>query len=137
MRSQPLLRRSTLNGGFPATCCVTASAIYSKVSSSDNSYYPCASSPAFIFRSPCGASLEVDRYIALPAQALGYKIGQLKIAAIRAAAEKTLGARFDIRAFHDELLKDGALPLTILEAKMNRWIDSQRALKPNRAPSMS
>jgi uncharacterized protein (DUF885 family) len=72
-----------------------------------------------------GASLEVDRYIALPAQALGYKIGQLKIAAIRAKAEKTLGTRFDLRAFHDELLKDGALPLTILEAKMNRWIDSQ------------
>ena len=72
--------------------------------------------------SESGASLEVDRYIALPAQALGYKIGQLKISAIRAKAEKTLGAQFDIRAFHDELLKDGALPLTILEAKMNRWI---------------
>jgi len=85
--------------------------------------------------SESGASLEVDRYIALPAQALGYKIGQLKIAAIRAAAEQSLGARFNIRAFHDELLKDGALPLTLLEAKMNRWIDSQRALKPKRAPS--
>jgi uncharacterized protein (DUF885 family) len=72
--------------------------------------------------SESGASLEVDRYIALPAQALGYKIGQLKISAIRAKAEKTLGAQFDIRAFHDELLKDGALPLTILEAKMERWI---------------
>ena len=72
--------------------------------------------------SESGASLEVDRYIALPAQALGYKIGQLKISAIRAKAEKILGAQFDIRAFHDELLKDGALPLTILEAKMNRWI---------------
>jgi uncharacterized protein (DUF885 family) len=72
--------------------------------------------------SESGASQEVDRYIALPAQALGYKIGQLKISAIRAKAEKTLGAQFDIRAFHDELLKDGALPLTILEAKMNRWI---------------
>jgi uncharacterized protein (DUF885 family) len=69
-----------------------------------------------------GASLEVDRYIALPAQALGYKIGQLKIAALRAKAEATLGANFDIRAFHDELLKDGALPLSILEAKMDRWI---------------
>ena len=69
-----------------------------------------------------GASLEVDRYIAFPAQALGYKIGQLKIAALRAKAEETLGAKFDIRAFHDELLKDGALPLSILEAKMDRWI---------------
>ncbi len=70
-----------------------------------------------------GASLEVDRYIALPAQALGYKIGQLKIIAIRAKAETNLGDRFDIREFHDELLKDGALPLTILEAKMDRWIE--------------
>ena len=69
-----------------------------------------------------GAALEVDRYIAVPAQALGYKIGQLKIAAIRAKAEKTLGSRFDIRDFHDELLSDGALPLEILEAKMDAWI---------------
>jgi uncharacterized protein (DUF885 family) len=69
-----------------------------------------------------GAALEIDRYIAVPAQALGYKIGQLKIAAIRAKAEKTLGLRFDIRDFHDELLSDGALPLDILEAKMDAWI---------------
>jgi len=72
--------------------------------------------------SESGASLEVDRYIALPAQALGYKIGQLKFAAIRAAAEKTLGTSSSTSAPSDELLKDGALPLTILEAKMNRWI---------------
>jgi uncharacterized protein (DUF885 family) len=64
----------------------------------------------------------VDRYIAVPAQALGYKIGQLKISAIRAKAEKTLGARFDIRKFHDELLRDGALPLDLLETKMDVWI---------------
>ena len=73
--------------------------------------------------SESGASTEVDRYIAVPAQALGYKIGQLKISAIRAKAEKWLGNRFDIRAFHDELLKDGALPLTILEVKMDHWIE--------------
>ena len=72
--------------------------------------------------SESGATLEVDRYIAVPAQALGYKIGQLKIAAIRSKAEKTLGAKFDIRAFHDELLRDGALPLDLLEQKMDRWI---------------
>ena len=66
--------------------------------------------------------MEVDRYIAFPAQALGYKIGQLKIAGLRAKAEAAFGAKFDIRAFHDELLKDGALPLSILEAKMDRWI---------------
>jgi uncharacterized protein (DUF885 family) len=73
-----------------------------------------------------GAALEVDRYIALPAQALGYKIGQVKIAALRAKAEKALGLKFDIRAFHDELLTDGALPLDRLEAKMDRWIEATR-----------
>jgi uncharacterized protein (DUF885 family) len=72
--------------------------------------------------SESGAASEVDRYIAVPAQALGYKIGQLKIAAIRARAETALGAKFDIRAFHDELLGDGALPLDILETKMDAWI---------------
>lgn len=69
-----------------------------------------------------GASLEIDRYIAWPAQALSYKIGQLKISAIRSKAEKALGSRFDIRAFHDELLKDGAMPLDLLEVKMDAWI---------------
>jgi uncharacterized protein (DUF885 family) len=78
------------------------------------------------FSSESGAALEVDRYIAVPAQALSYKIGQLKIAALRAKAEKTLGKKFDIRAFHDELLADGALPLDLLEQKMNRWIDAAR-----------
>lgn len=65
---------------------------------------------------------EVERYMAWPGQALGYKIGQLKILALRRKAEAALGASFDIRAFHDELLRDGALPLTVLEAKMDRWI---------------
>ncbi len=73
--------------------------------------------------SESGATLEVDRYIAVPGQALGYKIGQLKISSIRSKAEKLLGPKFDVRAFHDELLKDGALPLDILEAKMDRWIE--------------
>jgi uncharacterized protein (DUF885 family) len=73
-----------------------------------------------------GATFEVDRYIANPAQALAYKIGQLKITAIRARAETELGARFDIRAFHDELLKDGALPLDVLETKMAAWIERER-----------
>jgi uncharacterized protein (DUF885 family) len=75
--------------------------------------------------SESGAALEIDRYIALPGQALAYKIGQLKISAIRAKAEKVLGPKFDIRAFHDELLKDGALPLDLLEAKMDVWMESQ------------
>jgi uncharacterized protein (DUF885 family) len=68
---------------------------------------------------------EVDRYIAMPGQALAYKIGQLKISAIRSQAESALGSKFDVRAFHDELLKDGALPLDLLEDKMNGWIASR------------
>jgi uncharacterized protein (DUF885 family) len=69
---------------------------------------------------------EVERYMAWPGQALSYKIGQLKILEIRNRAAQTLGSSFDIRAFHDELLNDGSMPLSILEAKMNRWIASQR-----------
>jgi uncharacterized protein (DUF885 family) len=72
--------------------------------------------------SESGASLEIDRYIALPAQALSYKIGQLKISGIRSKAERALGSKFDIRAFHDEILKDGAMPLDLLEVKMDAWI---------------
>jgi uncharacterized protein (DUF885 family) len=72
-----------------------------------------------------GATLEIDRYIAVPAQALAYKVGQLKISTIRAKAEKALGGKFDIRAFHDELLKDGALPLDMLGTKMDSWIAGQ------------
>lgn len=71
------------------------------------------------------AVLEVDRYIGWPGQALSYKCGQLKISAIRSQAEKALGTKFDLRAFHDELLKDGSLPLDVLEAKMDRWIAAQ------------
>jgi len=72
--------------------------------------------------SESGASLEIDRYIALPAQALSYKIGQLKISGIRSKAERALGSKFDIRTFHDEILKDGAMPLDLLEVKMDAWI---------------
>jgi len=68
---------------------------------------------------------EVERYIAIPGQALAYKIGQLKIRELRSEAEKTLGERFDIRAFHDQLLSDGALPLDILERKVRDWIREQ------------
>jgi len=65
---------------------------------------------------------EVDRYIVWPGQALAYKIGQLKISELRARASQVLGEKFDIRDFHDELLKDGALPLDRLEVKMNAWM---------------
>ncbi|OLB69193.1 hypothetical protein AUI06_09440 [archaeon 13_2_20CM_2_52_21] len=64
---------------------------------------------------------EVDRYIAWPAQALAYKIGELRIRELRAKAQRRLKSRFDIRRFHDELLNDGALPLDILQGKMGRW----------------
>lgn len=69
---------------------------------------------------------EVERYMAIPGQALSYKIGQLKILELRRKAEQTLGRKFDIRAFHDEILKDGVLPLNILESKMNEWIVKQQ-----------
>jgi len=68
---------------------------------------------------------EVERYMVWPGQALAYKIGQLKFLGLRRKAEATLGARFDIRAFHDELLRDGAMPLSVLESKMDRWIAGQ------------
>jgi uncharacterized protein (DUF885 family) len=68
---------------------------------------------------------EVDRYIAWPGQALAYKIGELKIRALRAHAERSLGADFDIRIFHDLLLEEGALPLDLLESRTMDWI--QRA----------
>jgi uncharacterized protein (DUF885 family) len=76
------------------------------------------------------AEREVERYMAWPGQALGYKIGQLKIRALRTKAQTALGPAFDVRAFHDELLGDGGLPLSILEAKMDRWIDAQKSGRP-------
>ena len=68
---------------------------------------------------------EIDRYIVWPGQALAYKIGQLKISELRGKAKQVLGDKFDIRDFHDELLRDGALPLDQLEEKMNAWIAKQ------------
>jgi uncharacterized protein (DUF885 family) len=65
---------------------------------------------------------EIERYMSWPGQALSYKVGQLKIGALRAEAEQTLGPKFDIRAFHRIVLEDGCLPLTVLEGKVERWV---------------
>ncbi|MBZ5616040.1 MAG: DUF885 domain-containing protein [Acidobacteriia bacterium] len=70
---------------------------------------------------------ETDRYIAWPAQALSYKLGQLKIRELRARAEKELGPKFDIRSFHDEMLDGGTLPLDLLDARTDKWIARQKA----------
>jgi len=64
---------------------------------------------------------EVERYMVWPGQALGYKVGQLRIAALRREAERRFGGAFDIRAFHAQILRDGSLPLDVLEAKLARW----------------
>ena len=72
-------------------------------------------------------TVEVDRYIVWPGQALAYKIGQMKIRELRADAEKKLAAKFDVRKFHDAVLENGAVPLSVLEAHMKQWMDSQTA----------
>jgi uncharacterized protein (DUF885 family) len=69
---------------------------------------------------------EVDRYIAWPAQALGYKMGQLKFLELRAKTQKELGSKFDLRAFHDEVLDSGALPLDVLDEQVAAWIEQQK-----------
>jgi len=69
---------------------------------------------------------ETDRYIVMPGQALGYKIGQLKILELREKSKKALGTKFDIREFHDEILGAGALPMNVLEQRIERWIAVKR-----------
>lgn len=70
---------------------------------------------------------EVERYIAIPSQALAYKIGQMKIRELRIRAEEALGDDFDVREFHNQVLTTGALPLFVLEAKIDRWIAAQQS----------
>jgi uncharacterized protein (DUF885 family) len=65
---------------------------------------------------------EVDRYIAYPAKALAYKIGEITIRRLRAKAERAFGAAFDVREFHRQVLATGRLPMPVLEAKIDRWI---------------
>jgi uncharacterized protein (DUF885 family) len=73
-----------------------------------------------------GATAEIERYMAMPAQALSYKVGELKIKELRNKYSKQLGKRFNLAAFHDELLKDGAMPLNILQRKMDAWASTQK-----------
>jgi uncharacterized protein (DUF885 family) len=73
-----------------------------------------------------GATAEIERYMAIPGQALGYKIGALKIRELRTKYEKELGDKFKIASFHDEVLKDGSMPLDLLEKKMDEWATHQK-----------
>jgi uncharacterized protein (DUF885 family) len=80
---------------------------------------------------PTRAIAEAERFMAIPGQALAYKIGQLKIRELRTRAEKALGPSFDVRAFHTEVLKDGSVPLAILERKIDRWIAERKTTAAN------
>ena len=73
-----------------------------------------------------GATAEIERYMAIPGQALGYKTGAMKIAALRKKYETALGTKFNIAEFHNEVLKDGSLPLAVFEAKMDTWAASKK-----------
>jgi len=73
------------------------------------------------------ATAEVERYIAIPSQALAYKVGQLKITELRDKAKAALGDKFDIREYHSQVLDTGALPLPILEKKIDAWIGAKQA----------
>jgi uncharacterized protein (DUF885 family) len=70
---------------------------------------------------------ETDRYMAWPAQALGYKIGQLEILKLRQYAKDQLGDKFDLRGFHDEVLSGGALPMDVLSTRIHEWVGQQKA----------
>ena len=83
-------------------------------------------SEAFSFQILTEDQAETDRYIAWPAQALAYKLGQLKFRELRERARRELGSQFEIRAFHDEMLNGGVLPLDLLDSRTNGWIQQQK-----------
>jgi uncharacterized protein (DUF885 family) len=78
------------------------------------------------YMAPTDAESEVERYIANPGQALGYKIGQLRIRELRTQAERALGEKFDVKQFHAQVLRDGPLPMDVLAEKISRWIETQK-----------
>ncbi|MDX1293488.1 MAG: DUF885 domain-containing protein, partial [Hyphomonas sp.] len=75
---------------------------------------------------PLNIQTEVTRYIGWPGQAVAYKVGELKFRELRARAEQALGDAFDLRAFHDAVLADGAVPLDVLETRIDHWISTQK-----------
>jgi uncharacterized protein (DUF885 family) len=75
--------------------------------------------------SEAGATAEIERYMVIPGQALGYKIGALKIRALRTKYSQQLGTKFNIAKFHNAILKDGSMPLNVLETKMDEWAKKQ------------
>jgi uncharacterized protein (DUF885 family) len=83
------------------------------------------------------ATAEVERYIAIPSQALAYKIGQLTITRLREDAKAKLGDKFDIRQFHAQVLDTGALPLPILEKKIQAWVAQRQSGAPADQPAPS
>jgi uncharacterized protein (DUF885 family) len=77
-------------------------------------------------KAPHDIEVEVDRYIVWPGQALAYKIGELKLKELRAAAQSELGEKFDIRKFHDAVLENGGVPLDLLDHHIREWIVAQK-----------